>query len=198
MPALCGLILSLFPSAFSKQATLPHSGKLPAVTHVFFLQTACEMSSCRCIVAGTVSANKSNVYYSYALSFLAMLPLLVIYFAWFVWSVISFLLRKCFIGRDEKCRRALTEKNAAINANIDTLHSSTGQHQTTLFSWKRGPISNGRRQQLITAPQKGNILKPNKNSLFQNLGAMLPVDINRLHFSSWSTSKIAALFIMPV
>ena len=41
--------------------TLPHSGKLPAVTHVTFFQTACKMMSCRCVVAGPVSANKTNV-----------------------------------------------------------------------------------------------------------------------------------------
>ena len=33
-----GLILSFSPSAFSQQHTLPHSRKLPAVTHIFFFQ----------------------------------------------------------------------------------------------------------------------------------------------------------------
>ena len=48
------------PSAISKQPTLLRSGKLPAVTHILFFQTACKMMSHQCIVAGPVSAK--NMY----------------------------------------------------------------------------------------------------------------------------------------
>ena len=51
------------PRAFIKEPTLPHSGKLPAVTHVLFFQTACKMTSRQCIVAGPVSVNKTRLYY---------------------------------------------------------------------------------------------------------------------------------------
>ena len=49
------------PSCLSKQRTLPHSGKFPAVTHLLIFQTACKMTSRQCNVAGAVSAK--NVYY---------------------------------------------------------------------------------------------------------------------------------------
>ena len=53
------------PCPFSKKPTLPHSGKLPAVTNVFIFQTACKMTSHWCVISGPVSANKAIVYYSY-------------------------------------------------------------------------------------------------------------------------------------
>ena len=59
-----GLILSLSPPSmlFSKPPTLPHSQKLPPVTHILFFQTACKMMSRRCVVAEPVSLNKTNMY----------------------------------------------------------------------------------------------------------------------------------------
>ena len=48
------------PLSFSQQLTPPHSGKLPAVTHVLLFQTAVKMMSCQCIVAGQVSAKNPN------------------------------------------------------------------------------------------------------------------------------------------
>ena len=52
--------LSPPPRAFSQQPTLPHSGKLPAVTQVLFFQTACNMMSHRCVVAVPVFVKKDN------------------------------------------------------------------------------------------------------------------------------------------
>ena len=43
------------PLALSKQHTPPHSGKLPAVTHVLLFQTASKMMSRQCVVAEAVS-----------------------------------------------------------------------------------------------------------------------------------------------
>ena len=51
------------PRAFSQQPTLPHSGKLPTITQVLFFQTACKMTSRRCIVDEPVSAKQAIVYY---------------------------------------------------------------------------------------------------------------------------------------
>ena len=58
--------LQFFPRSFSQQLTLPHSVKLPAVTHVLPFQTTYKMLSCRCIVAWAISAKKTIVYYSKA------------------------------------------------------------------------------------------------------------------------------------
>ena len=45
------------PSAYSSQPPLLHFGKLPAVTHVNFFQTAYNLTSRRCVIARAVSAN---------------------------------------------------------------------------------------------------------------------------------------------
>ena len=47
-----------FSPLFSQQSTPPHSGKLPAVTHILFFQMACKMMSHRCVIAWPVSAKK--------------------------------------------------------------------------------------------------------------------------------------------
>ena len=54
-----GLILPLFPPISSLQPTLSSPGKLPAVNHILFFQTACKMMSCLSIVAGPVSAKNT-------------------------------------------------------------------------------------------------------------------------------------------
>ena len=45
------------PHAFSQQPTLPHTGKLPAVTVLTF-ETECKMTSRQCVVACSVSIKK--------------------------------------------------------------------------------------------------------------------------------------------
>ena len=52
---------SPLPRAFSQQPTLSSPEKLPAVTQVLFFQTACKMTSHRCIVVRLVS-EKTHMY----------------------------------------------------------------------------------------------------------------------------------------
>ena len=58
------LILPLFPLRFQPTNFFP--GKLPAGTHILFFQTACEMTSRRCVVGKPVS-EKKHLYYSLTL-----------------------------------------------------------------------------------------------------------------------------------
>ena len=49
------------PCAVSQKMTIPHSGKLPTVTHVLYFQTAYKMMSRQCIVAEAVSAKNKCI-----------------------------------------------------------------------------------------------------------------------------------------
>ena len=52
----------------SQRPTLPHSQKLPTLNYVLIFQTACEMTSHRCVVAGPVSAKK-QLYTTWMLTY---------------------------------------------------------------------------------------------------------------------------------
>ena len=55
-----GWIISFFPRSFSQQLTLPHSVKLPAVTHVLLFRTSSKMTPHLCIINLNYFREKNN------------------------------------------------------------------------------------------------------------------------------------------